>query len=398
MNRGFFSAAAWIGDRREQRTLPECGRCGLFKQCKSPKMPPSGRGKRRILVVGEAPGRTEDEEGIQFIGDSGQRLRDELRDLDCKLEDCTVTNAAICRPPGNKIENLYIDACRPNLLNAIREHKPEVVILLGASAVRGLIPADREDDLGPIARWVGWRIPSHEFNTWICPTYHPSFVIRMKNPVLDRMFKEHLRRALKKEGKPITTPTLEQLKAKVERITDVRKAKRRLEDLATKKGILAFDYEANRLKPDHEKARIYSCSFCLDGRDTFAFLWDDELIPVVSEILKKKSLKKVGQNWKMEERWTKAKLGFWVQGWFWDDMLASHVLDNRTGITGLKFQSYVRFGIADYNRVVSHFFESGADGFNKIHEVPHDDLLVYNGLDSLLEFMVFEEQWTEMGL
>ena len=60
-------------------TIPQCGACGLYKGCKSPKMEPTGNGKRKVLIVGEAPGNEEDRKGIQLIGKSGKRLEDDLQ-------------------------------------------------------------------------------------------------------------------------------------------------------------------------------------------------------------------------------------------------------------------------------------------------------------------------------
>ena len=399
MATSFFTQASWQGAKRETSRIASCGKCGLFRQCVTPKMPPTGRGDRKVLFVAEAPGENEDRKGVQLIGKAGQKLRQILRELDCQLDDCWKDNACRCRPPHNKIEPIYIESCRPNLLRTIRELKPSVIVLLGGSAVRSLIPAEREADVGAIARWVGWRIPSHEHQAWICPTYHPSYLLRVNSPVLDRIFKEHLRRALLKEGKPIKSEPLDVLKSKVECIQDPKSALLRVQDLGKRSGVLAFDYESNRLKPDHHKSRIYACSFCLEGEDTFSVLVTDELLPAISEVLRRKQLRKVASNLKNEERWTRAIMKHPVAGWYWDTMLASHVLDNRTGITGLKFQAFVNFGIADYNRVVERYFEQvDREGFNRIEDCPKEELLQYNALDSLLEYRLAMVQRKQMGL
>ena len=217
--------------------------------------------------------------------------------------------------------------------------------------------------------------------------------------MLDRIFKEHLRRALLKEGKPIKSEPLDVLKSKVECIQDPKSALLRVQDLGKRSGVLAFDYESNRLKPDHPKSRIYACSFCLEGEDTFSVLVTDEILPAISEVLRRKQLRKVASNLKNEERWTRAIMKHPVAGWFHDTMLASHVLDNRTGITGLKFQAFVNFGIADYNRVVERYFEQvDREGFNRIEDCPKEELLQYNALDSLLEYRLAMVQRKQMGL
>lgn len=367
-------------------------------------MKPTGDGKRRILLVAEAPGEQEDEEGVQLIGRAGQYTREVLDRLDYDMDDGNKTNAVICRPPDNDIQDLHIDCCRPNLLKTLRDLEPRVVILLGASAVKSLMPTERDDDVGGIGRWVGWKIPSREHNAWICPTYHPSHILRSerngrKDPVLERLFRQHLKAALKLEEKPITGLSLDELKKKIEIIKSPRDARLRLKDLVRKKGRLAFDFESTGIKPDRDGHRIVACSFCFEGEDTFAFLVDEGNMPYLSDVLRSARLKKIAANLKNEERWTRKIMGHSVANWWWDTMIGAHYLDNRGSISGLKFQVYVRFGIADYNRVVSLYFHSdNENGFNKIDDCPKDDLLMYNGLDSLFEFMLALVQRKEMGL
>lgn len=399
---GFFTEADWqvAGPKLKNLLLPECGRCGLYKTCHSPKMKPTGRGKRRVLVVAEAPGEREDAKGIQLIGKSGQLVRDVLHKLHYDLDDGNKTNAVICRPPGNEIKDLYIDCCRPNLLHSIRTLKPKVIILLGASAVRSLMPTERDDKVGAIGRWVGWTIPSHEHQAWICPTYHPSYLMRQNDRVLDTIFKRHLKAALKLEDVAIEAPSLESLIAKVEVVMSPREARLRLRDLAKKQGRLAFDYESTGLKPDHPDHRIVATSFCFEGEDTWSCPVDGELLPDLRAVLQSPDLLKIASNLKNEERWSIAKVGTKVSSWYWDTMIAAHTLDNRSGITGLKFQAYVNFGIADYNSVVDQYFQEDprTPGFNRVDECPKKDLHIYNGLDSLLEFMLMEVQRKRMGL
>lgn len=356
-------------------------------------MKPTGKGKRSILFVAEAPGREEDKRGTQLIGKSGQRLRKELKSLDFRLDDGLKTNAIICRPPKNKMSDLYIDCCRPNILKTIRKLQPSVIVLLGGSAVKALMPTEKEDSKGGIGRWAGWNIPSHEHQAWICPTYHPSFLLRMEDPVLDLLFRQHLERAIELENVPVPSESLDVLKEQIDLILSPSTARKKLKDLAKKKGVLAFDYETTGLKPETPKQKIVSCSFCLDGKDTFAFMMDESLESPVSKILQSSKLKKVAANMKFEERWTVRKLGHAVSPWYWDTVLAAHVLDNRRGITSVKFQAFIYFGIADYDKAIDPFLSANdSQGLNRIHEVPVKELLTYNALDSLLEYKIMEKQ------
>src|ERR1700744_4717739 len=182
----FFDTMHLAGDK-PLPTLPKCGQCGLYKRCKSPKMRPTGRGVLKVLFVGEAPGEKEDEKGVQFVGKAGQLLRSVMDELKVELDDCWKTNAVICRPPGNAMDALYIESCRANLFNTINELQPNVIIPMGHSAVSGLLPMEWTEEIGQVERWVGWTIPSTLFNAWVCPTYHPSFILRLNDDKVARM-------------------------------------------------------------------------------------------------------------------------------------------------------------------------------------------------------------------
>lgn len=78
---------------------------------------------------------------------------------------------------------------------------------------------------------------------------------------------------------------------------------------------------------------------------------------------------------------------------------AAHVLDPRGGVTGLKFQSFVRLGTPDYSHHIRPFLESdgGGNSVNRIREIEIGTLLKYNAMDSLLEYHVGESQRKELG-
>lgn len=78
-------------------TIGLCEKCGLYKHCISPKMPYTGGGRKKILIIAEAPGKIEDEKNIQLIGRCGQELRTVLSDLGLDLDaDFWKTNAVTC--------------------------------------------------------------------------------------------------------------------------------------------------------------------------------------------------------------------------------------------------------------------------------------------------------------
>ena len=119
----------------------QCGACGLSRTCQSPKMKYKGEGRKKILVIGEAPGKQEDKVNEQFIGRAGKRLSHELKQCNINLnQDCWKTNAIRCRPKDNKTPDTnQINYCRPALFAEIKELKPHSIILIGAVAAESVL-------------------------------------------------------------------------------------------------------------------------------------------------------------------------------------------------------------------------------------------------------------------
>ena len=129
---GFLPSSVWKS-KPPLSFIPKCEACGLYKTCNSPKMKISGDGEKGILIIGETPGSSEDRLDQHFVGKSGKYLSRILRSLKIDMrKDCWLTNALICRPetkdtPKPKI----IEHCRPNVLQAIKELNPRIIILAG---------------------------------------------------------------------------------------------------------------------------------------------------------------------------------------------------------------------------------------------------------------------------
>lgn len=389
--KGFFSSSK-VQKEKPVGLVAKCGACGLYKTCKSPKMGAYGDGAKGILVVGEAPGKTEDEEGRPFVGKAGSFLRGVLAEIDVDLDrDAWTTNALICRPPKNATPDLnQISYCRPNLLNVIRFYDPTVIVTLGRSALISVLSSYWKDDVGPMDRWVGWRIPLE--NTWICPTYHPAFLLRMKNPLMDRLFTKDLTMAF---GLSVRPPKPKE--PKIEILYDEKEICREVQGADDAGGWVAVDYETNCLKPEWPEARIVSCSIS-NGYRTISYPWIGEAVKATGRFLKSKRTKKISSNLKMEERWTLKTFGHGVTNWGWDTMLATHCLDNRPGICSLKFQSFVRLGVPTYNENIEPYLSSvRGSPYNRIREIDMKDLLLYGGMDSFLEYRLAMKQRKDMG-
>ena len=173
-----------------------CLQCGLFKYCRSPFMPYSGEGQLKILIIGEAPGADEDAQGIQFVGRAGQHLRFHLSSLGLDLEKhFWKTNCIRCRPinnatPGQKELRL----CKKFLLDEIKQLNPRKIICLGNIALKNVMKIPWSKNKKGITWWHGKIEKSKILDCYFMATYHPSYLIRRCNPILNKEFTEDLRK------------------------------------------------------------------------------------------------------------------------------------------------------------------------------------------------------------
>ena len=395
---GFFPASEVVA-YKPQMVIPRCGACGLHLGCQSPKMPVSGQGRMGILVVTEAPGEAEDQKGSHLAGPGGQYLRSVMSSHGVDLDrDCWTVGALSCRPPDSRPPTTKeIDYCRPLVDKAIRELNPRVILVLGGAAIRSVIGPIWRDNPGEVRLWTGWKIPAQRYNAWIVPAQDPSEICRMEKdregPVFRLWFERHVESALKVDGRP--WDEVPNYASQVRVLLDPNQAAVWIREKIAAGGSIAFDYETNMLKPDGQDARIVCCSICWRGRETIAYPWVGEAIVASKEILES-DVPKLGANNKFETRWSR-RFGIEVANWSWDTMLSAHHLDSREGITSVKFQAFVRFGQEDWSAAIKPYLESPSSITpNRIHQVNLRSLLVYCGVDSLIEFKLAMNQRQEM--
>ena len=402
-----FFPLSVLSSKAPPPSFPLCEKCGMHRRCKSPKMPPSGKNGRDIMIVGEAPGRNEDEEGRAFVGPSGKLLSRLLRRWGVNMrEDCVLVNALSCRPPRDFIKDeAAVEWCRPLVLRAIEKYNPTVIIPLGKRAVRSVIGHLWKEDTEGVLRWAGSKIPCRKPNAWICPSIHPSYVLhqledrdRYKDGGMSEKYLEgHLRAAVSLAGSRPWKQVPDYSEG-LELLHDDRQAEAAVLDFVKKGRPCAFDYETNCLKPQASKARIVCCSVS-DGRRSVAFFWRDRAMAAMKKFLAS-GVPKVAANAKFEDHWSTIAAGVPPNNWFWDTMVQGHTIDNRRGITGLKFQAFTLLGQEDYDGHLKGFLETekGAESINRIHEVEPNQLLRYCALDALLEWKIAKIQTTRLGV
>jgi hypothetical protein len=348
------------------------------------------------MLVMDAPGRNDDASGKHFMGESGKYLRRTLRGLGIDPdEDCWMTYAAICHSAEQPVSTQIVNYCKPNILQQIEKLEPRTVITFGFYATSLLVSHAWGEAISELEPWVGSLIPAQKYNAWICPNYDIRHIMKFDyKKALGNYFRHYLSRAVKTaratpfpDGVPEYKNQIELVYSSdeiIDRITDIR-------DGST----IAFDYECSALKPEADGAKIVSCAICVNGESTFAFPMLSSVIPYFTAVLRNRHIAKIAANMKYEDRWSRVILKTKIQNWLWDTMLAGHLLDCRPGINSLKFQAFAKLGQSRYDLGLEPYLKSkggGGNDINRIHKIPMNILLEYNGMDALLEYILAEKQ------
>jgi len=136
----------------------------------------SNRSHSDIMVIGEAPGADEDEQGEPFVGRSGQLLMKMFESIGLKRNDLYITNLVPWRPPLNRNPTFEeMDFFLPVLKKHIACIKPRIIVLLGSIITKALLSKDVS-----ISKIRGKIIPLDiEGKTYnLLPSFHPSYLLR----------------------------------------------------------------------------------------------------------------------------------------------------------------------------------------------------------------------------
>jgi uracil-DNA glycosylase len=116
--------------------------CPLCKLSRSRinAVPGQGQLSSKIILIGEAPGKNEDEQGKPFVGAAGRVLNQALEKADIKKDEIFITNVVKCRPPGNRVpENDERSICRQYLYREISLIEPKIICILGSTAYSSIL-------------------------------------------------------------------------------------------------------------------------------------------------------------------------------------------------------------------------------------------------------------------
>ena len=168
-----------------------CTDCGLSKG-RTQIVVDRGNPEASVLFVGEAPGRNEDLQGKAFVGRSGRLLDAMLSALSFNTDrDALVANIVKCRPPANRAPfPEETQTCLPFLRKQIELVRPAWIVLLGATALRRMIPEKRTFSM---KREAG-NFFEHEHypGVRLFVLYHPAYILRdgRKKPLMEKHLKK----------------------------------------------------------------------------------------------------------------------------------------------------------------------------------------------------------------
>lgn len=154
--------------------IAACRKCKLCEG-RTNTVPGEGPANARLVVIGEGPGRTEDETGRPFVGRAGELLTKILEAIKLPREQVFICNIVKCRPPENRLPQYdEIAACLPFLYRQIDLVKPKVILAMGGTAAQSLLST--KQSLGSLRNQV------HRFRGIpVVITYHPAALLRNPN-------------------------------------------------------------------------------------------------------------------------------------------------------------------------------------------------------------------------
>jgi len=416
MAKGFFSIAELNnidnGDIPSEKRVFSCSDCGLYRNCTTPKLPPSGNGLKGILVIGDSTTHLEDTKHIHG-GTHYKYLKESFKKQGIDLEnDCYYVNATRCYTKEN-IGIKALSGCNSLLLADIHRLKPKVIVTTCAMAwdvLHHRIMGGRASNIS-YYDWCGECIPSQELKLWIFPIFDTGIIKKEDDNQADRKYPYNrymlsYERQIKKivatlnETVPITN-----YEVGIKTTQSESEALKILDDVATWK-VFAWDTETSGVKPHFDWHSIYSIGFS-NGTTHYAmpYFMSKEFISKIAKIFSGYG-KAIAHNGAFDYSWLKVKGGN-ISGTSnrEDTMLMQHCMFNMKP-KQLKFCVYARVGIIGYDTDVEEYLKSshadekiyGKNANNRIHEAPRHKVLKYNAIDCASTFDMYYAMLSEIDI
>ncbi|HSS34760.1 MAG TPA: uracil-DNA glycosylase [Patescibacteria group bacterium] len=152
-----------------------CTRCRLH-ETRAKTVPGEGNPETEVVVVGEGPGRDENQAGRPFVGASGRLLTELIESVGWRRDDVFITNVVKCWPPGNRDPQPdEIAACAPYLRRQLEVLDPAVVMTAGKHSLGVFMPGERIGRVHGTARPADPATGAHD--ALVFAMYHPAFAL-----------------------------------------------------------------------------------------------------------------------------------------------------------------------------------------------------------------------------
>ena len=160
-----------------EKFIKKSDKC-LLKNTAKKTVIADGNPKAKLMIIGEAPGREEDEQGKPFVGQAGQLLNKMLAAINLQRENVYITNVVPWRPPNNREPSSdEILQCLPFIQKHIEIINPSMLVLLGGTAAKAILTTNHGiTKLRGI--WHAYNSPRLDNSIPTRAIFHPAFLLR----------------------------------------------------------------------------------------------------------------------------------------------------------------------------------------------------------------------------
>lgn len=304
-----------------------CQLCPLWESAETPCLWGKGPQGAKIMIINEAPGELEDRKGLPLQSREQKRLLEwTLEEAGVKLSDCYITHAVRCKPPeGRTPTATEAKVCKQYLDEEIKTVNPEYILTLGATVLKAISKKAKITELHGQSFEYG--------NATVIPTFHPGAALRDPARIVplkgDIQKLGHLTRGVVPSSEHIDWEVIRTMDQWDEFMEDFR---------ATKEA--AIDIETTGLDRNAEGSAINSIQVATDSGKSWALPLNVRdgpwrLKPKIQQLFvetlveQSEEVTVIGQNFKFDNLWIKAKYGVKFRLGF-DTMLAHHTLDENS--------------------------------------------------------------------
>ena len=380
----------------KQNKKPSCLTCGLKKTCASKRMEPFGNANGSFLIVYGTVSKAEDIRGSLKMDSEWKRISFALKKAGVVPRECLFVRACRCHTPAPTEKQLV--SCSEHLYSVLKKGDFTNVILIGSQAVVAYF-SYQNNKHATFSKLRGLTIPDTTFGCYVTIVQDPPSDSSSRDDldqIKTTLFESDIHgiRPFIRKTPPKAFSTI---RSRIHPCTEQEAvAKMELVLKGQFTDFIAFDYETTGLRPYNKGHKIVCCGIATSKKNCFSFMLTKNTIPILKKILRDPKIPKVAANIKFEKTWSRVCLNCSINNWYLDTVISAHVIDNRRGITSVKFQSFALFGIYGYENAVGQYItstaeeekEKGTNAFNSMDKCPKEIILKYVAMDSLLEYWI----------